>query len=280
VIHLKSIALVTRYWKPLEDWIGHITRVLEDSVEDGDIVVISDKAISTATGSIFNERGTVPSFTAKVLAKYWMRYIWTYFLAPLCHLSEMTIQHIREYPIVEGSVHKQVVLQYAGFLQALLHSSEGGIDSSNLPYSYVSIPLKKTNQIAEDVHQQIISKLDKNVIVMIADTDKTYSWRNFHFTPRPGTIEEIHSVGGILSYLIGRVLRLRKRATPLAIAGSKISVEEALNIADLADQSRGLGAGKTVWDMAETFKVSLNGVSWEMLEGIKHMPVTIVRRRC
>ena len=277
--YLKSIALATRYWKPLEDWISHITRVLEDSLEDGDIVVISDKAISTANGHIFNERGTVPSFTAKVLAKYWMRYIWAYFLAPLCCLSKRTIQHIREYPIAEGSVHKQVVLQYAGFLHALLHSSEGGIDSSNLPYSYVSIPLKKTHQIAKEIHQHIISKLDKNVIVMIADTDKTYSWRNFHFTPRPGTIEEIHSLGGILSYLIGRILRLRKRATPLAIAGSKISVEEALNIADLADQSRGLGAGKTVWDMAQTFKVSLTGVSWEMLEGIKHMPVTIVRRR-
>ncbi len=61
------------------------------------------------------------------------------------------------------------------------------------------------------------------------------------------------------------------------MAGSRIGVEQALSIADMADQSMGFGAGKTVWDMAKTFNTSLNGVSWEMLERTQHVPVVIVR---
>jgi F420-0:gamma-glutamyl ligase-like protein len=56
-----------------------------------------------------------------------------------------------------------------------------------------------------------------------------------------------------------------------------LNVEEALNIAELANRSRGFGAGRTVWDMAERFKVDLTDVSWEMLERVKHKPVVIVR---
>jgi F420-0:gamma-glutamyl ligase-like protein len=43
--------------------------------------------------------------------------------------------------------------------------------------------------------------------------------------------------------------------------------------------SRGFGAGRTVWDMAETFKVDLADVSWEMLETVKHKPIVIVRAK-
>jgi len=113
--------------------------------------------------------------------------------------------------------------------------------------------------------------------VIIVDTDKTYSFRNFHFTPRPKPIKGIFSLGGFLSYIVGRMLKLKKRATPLAIAGSKITVEQALEIAEAANRVRGFGAGKTVWDMAEKFNVKLTDVSWEMLETVKHKPIVIVR---
>jgi F420-0:gamma-glutamyl ligase-like protein len=112
---------------------------------------------------------------------------------------------------------------------------------------------------------------------MVVDTDKTSSFRNFHFTPRPKPIRGIHSCGGFVAYVIGRFFRLKRRATPLALAGRSLTVEEALNIAELANRSRGFGAGRTVWDMAERFKVDLTDVSWEMLERVKHKPVVIVR---
>lgn len=185
---------------------------------------------------------------------------------------------LREYPPIEGTLHKQVVLNYAGFWQALLHWSEGGIDGSNLPYSYVSLPLENSQQIAENIRIKIKRELHKDVAVMILDTDKTYSFRNFHFTPRPKPIEGIHACNGFAAYLAGRFLKLRHRATPLALAGSTIDADEALGIADLANRARGFGAGRNVWDMAEAFHVSLTEVSWGMLDKVQHKPIVVVRR--
>ena len=53
---------------------------------------------------------------------------------------------LRNYPLESGSRHKQLALEQAGVLQALMFGSEGGIDGSNLPYAYVSLPLKTPMQ--------------------------------------------------------------------------------------------------------------------------------------
>jgi len=121
-------------------------------------------------------------------------------------------------------------------------------------------------------------ELSKDVTVIIADTDKTYSWRNFHFSPRSKPMKGIHSMGGLAAYVAGRVLRLKRRATPLAVAGAKIHVEEALTISEFANRARGFGSGRTVWDMAKNFQVPLTSVSWEMLAEVEHKPIVITRR--
>jgi F420-0:gamma-glutamyl ligase-like protein len=278
VTRYKLLAVNTRYWKPDEDYIVDIVAALTGRVHEGDIVVVSEKAVSTATSNIIDESFVKPSFMARFLAKCWMRYVWTYILGPLCHLRKRTICHFRNYPVKEGSAHKQVALQHCSFLQALMHSSEGGIDGSNLPYSYVSLPLSNAHEIAEKICNSIKAELGKNVTVIIADTDKTYSWKNLHFTPRPKPIKGILSVGGFIAYVVGRSFKFKRRATPLAVAGAKITVEEALRIAELANRARRFGAGRTIWDMAETFQVSLTGVSWKMLKETKHKPIVIVRR--
>lgn len=72
---------------------------------------------------------------------------------------------------------------------------------------------------------------------------------------------------------------LRRRATPVAVAGCAVPVDELLNVADVANRVRGFGAGRTVWDMAARFGVGLSDVSWEMLETVKHKPIVIVRSR-
>jgi len=117
------------------------------------------------------------------------------------------------------------------------------------------------------------------VVVIVVDTDKTYSFRNFHFTPRPNPVKGIHSGGGFLAYVIGRSLQFTRRATPLAVAGSSISTEETLHVAELANRARGFGAGRTVWEMAEHFDVELENVTWEMLETVRHKPIVIVRKK-
>jgi len=273
----KAVAVESRYWKPGDDYIRQLIEAIENIVEDGDFVTVSEKAVSTALGNLIDEKNVEPSRLARFIAKYWMRIVWPYILGPVCHLRQKTIKFLTSYPTEEGSLHKQVALMHNGFLQALMHGSEGAIDGSNLPYSYVSLPLENAQKIAQELRERIEIDLGKNVTVAIVDTDKTYSLKGFHFTPRPKPLKGIHSLGGFLAYVAGRSLKLKKRATPLAVAGSRITTEEALEIAKIANRTRGTGAGRTVWDMAKTFNVNLTGVTWKMLDSVKHRPIVIIR---
>ncbi|MGB9854186.1 MAG: coenzyme F420-0:L-glutamate ligase [Candidatus Bathyarchaeales archaeon] len=275
----KACAITTRYWRPGEEYLKEIIASLKGKILDGDFVVISEKAISTALNNIVDESVVKPSLSAKIIAKLWMPIIWGYILGPVCHMRNELIQRLRQYPFEMGSRHKQVALHHANLLQALMFGSEGGIDGSNLPHSYVSLPLKNADLIAEKIRRQIFLHLGRKVSVVIVDTDKTFSFRNLHFTPRPKPVKGIYSFGGFLTYVVGRMFKLKRRATPLAVAGCRISAEEALTIAEFANRVRGFGAGRTVWDMAETFKVNLADVSWEMLETVKHKPIVIVRAK-
>ncbi|MEM2104593.1 MAG: coenzyme F420-0:L-glutamate ligase [Candidatus Bathyarchaeia archaeon] len=275
---LKAHAIITKYWMPGENYTKEIIKSVEGKISDGDFIVISEKAIATALGNIVDEGNIQPSLTAKIIAKYWMPLVWGYILGPICRLRRKLLQQLRKYPQNMGSRHKQLAVKYAGLMQALMFGSEGGIDGSNMPYSYVCLPLKDAQALAEDIRRQILATLRKKVYVMIVDTDKTYSLKNFHFTPRPKPIKGIHGSGGFLAYVIGRMLKLKRRATPTALAGCILPAEEALRIAEFANRVRGCGAGRTVWDMAERFKVDLDKVSWEMLKTVKHKPIVIVTK--
>ncbi len=185
---LKVLAIPTEYWRPGEDYLKEIVKAVRGKVVDDDFVVVSEKAISAALNNIVDESKVKPGLGAKFIASFWMRTCWGYFLGPLCHLRQKLLLQLRNYPLEMGSRHKQVALQHAGFLQALMFGSEGGIDGSNLPYSYVSLPLNRADEVAEKIRLQIWAASGKRVFVMIADTDKTYSFRNFHFTPRPNPV--------------------------------------------------------------------------------------------
>ncbi|MCK4884622.1 coenzyme F420-0:L-glutamate ligase, partial [Candidatus Bathyarchaeota archaeon] len=259
------------------DYIKDIIEAIENIVEDEDFVTVSEKAVSSSLGNLVDEKNVEPSRLARFIAKYWMRIVWPYILGPLCRLRQKTTEFLRSYPVEEGSLHKQVALMHNGFLQALMHGSEGAIDGSNLPQSYVCLPLENAQEIAHELRERIETELGKRVTVAIVDTDKTYSSKGFHFTPRPKPIKGIHSLGGVIAYVAGRSLKLKKRATPLAISGPQITTEEALEIARIANRTRGTGAGRTVWDMAKTFNVNLTDVTWKMLDSVKHRPIVIIR---
>lgn len=275
----KVRTIITNYWKPRENYLEKIVMSVDGKIVDGDFVVVSEKAVSTASNKIIDESTITPRLIARFIAKFWMRIVWGCFLGSACHFQARLLQRLREYPLEMGSSHKQVALQYASLLQALMFGSEGGIDGSNLPFSYVSLPLNNAEEAAQKICKEIWQRLRKKVCVIIVDTDKTYSLRNFHFTPRPKPIQGIYSFGGFITYVIGRMFKLKKRATPIAVAGCNTSAEIALEIAEVANRVRGYGAGRTVWDMAEKFKVKLSEVNWEMLETVKHKPIVIVRSR-
>jgi F420-0:gamma-glutamyl ligase-like protein len=274
-----ALAVSTKYWKPHSNYTDKILSNIKGKVEDGDFVVVSEKAISTALGNMVDEGTIKPSLAARVLARFWMRLIWGYPLGILCGFGQRLLKRLRNYPLESGSRHKQVALQYAGFWQALMFGSEGGIDGSNLAYSYVSLPLSNADKLGQGLQKQIRHRLQKNVCVIIADTDKTYKFRNFFFTPRPNPLKGIHALGSV-SYLLGRFLKFKKSSTPLSVAGFNLSASEALKITNIADKARGPGSGATVWDMAARFKVDINNVSWVMLETIGHKPIVIVRKQC
>jgi len=274
----RALALASTFWRPGEDFLGRILEGVRGRVRNGDIIVVSEKALSTALGNIVDEGRVRPGLSARLIAKYWMRWVWGYLLGPLCRLRRETLQRIREYPTVEGASHKQVVLRYAGALHALSCLSEGGIDVSNLPYAYACLPLRRevALKVVEAIRSRIEAELGRRVAVMIVDSDKTYSILNFHFTSRPTHVPGIHCLW-LLAYLIGRAFRLRMRSTPVAVSGLRMGLEDILNVATLADRVRGFGAGRTVWEMAERFGVRVDEVTWEMLEGVTHRPIVLVR---
>ena len=273
-----ALPVATEYWKPGENYLNGIIDAVEKRVADGDFVVVSEKALSIALGNIVDESSVSPSVNAKLISRFWMRIGWGYFLGVLCSLGPRLRSRLREYPFEAGSRHKQLALQQAGLLQALMWGSEGGIDGSNLPFSYVSLPLSKPCATAEKIRRYIWSRLKKKVFVLIVDTDKTYAFRNFYFTPHPKPLCGIHSVGGVVSYVMGRLLKFRKRPTPLAVVGGSLQAKEALKIANIADRARGPGSGATVWDMVARFNMPATRISWDLLSKVKHKPIVIVRR--
>jgi F420-0:gamma-glutamyl ligase-like protein len=268
----------TEYWKPGDDFIKIIIKSLNGHVKDNDIIVLSEKAISIALGKVVDESKTNPGLIAKIIVLFWIRKVWGYLLGPLCRLSKKNIERLRNYPIREGLFHKQATLNYAGFFQSLKHWSEGGIDVSNVPAFFACLPLENPKKIAEKVFKELKRFFNKHLSVVIVDSDKTFSFHNLHLTSRKTQVKGIINLG-LIAYLIGRMFKLRPRSTPLASFGIGYEdAEELLQIAAVANKARGSGAGRTVWDIADRFGVSLTAITMEMLEKVEHFPIVIVRK--
>jgi F420-0:gamma-glutamyl ligase-like protein len=275
-LKITAIKVKTRYWPPGTDYIHEIVEAVKEVIQDGDIVTISEKAISTAMGNLINESMTRPGKLAKPLASFWMRRLWGGPLGKLAKLREHTKVRLKNYPYNEGAAHKQVALEHVGLLQALRHYSEGGIDASNLPYSYVCLPLEDPKRIA-DLIQSALEVFGKHLSTILVDGDATYSKRNLHIAPRKVPIPGIIHKGGFLTFLLGRKLNFTERSTPLAVSGTVRNPDFLLTLANVSHRVRGHGAGRTVWDMARSLGVGLTDVTWKMLKLVDHYPIAILR---
>jgi F420-0:gamma-glutamyl ligase-like protein len=257
----------------MEDLLVHVSKI----IHEGDFLVVSEKALSVATGHVIDEAPIKPRFLAKLIAVGWMRVVWGRVLGRLCHLSPTNISRLRNYPILEGAAHKQLAIDETGFIQALRHGSEGGIDASNLPFSLVALPLDDPKREATRIQERLYVETGKKTTVLVVDSDKTYSLSGFHMSVRRTTVSGVRCFG-LFAYVFGRLLKLTPRSTPLAVVGENLGTNEALQISAVANKVRGSGAGRTVWDMGETFRVDPHRVTWEMLQNVKHTPIVIVRR--
>ena len=275
---LKVKRIRTRYWMPGEDYAKNIAESIKSQVDEEDFVVVSEKAISTANGNIIDEGKVKPGIIAKLLARIWMRFVWGRFLGLLCNLHPDAIEHLKKYPLIEGASHKQLAIRTSTILQSLKHGSEGGIDLSNLPYAYACLPLKDPDRIAEKIRLEILKTTSKPTTVIISDTDSTFTYRNIHFTAHPNPIQGIFSFGGFLTFVIGRFFKLKQRATPNAVNGNELQIEDSLRLAELGHRVRGSGAGRTIWDVAKRFDVGLSEVNWDMMNDVPHYPVVLIRQ--
>lgn len=274
---LKGKAIKTKYWLPGEDIYRYLLYIADRIAKDGDIIVLSEKALAVAQKRLIDESRIKPSLFSIIMTFILMRIFWAYILGPLCRFKLKTINFLRKYPIKEGAAHKQICIKIAGPLQALKHYSEGGIDLTNVPYSYACLPLKNPTKLAKEIWKKIYEKTGKKIGILIVDSDKTYSMGRLHITSRPHAVKGVKPFLGVIALIIGRSLRWKIRATPIATVGIKLNVNEILRIADLADKIRGSGAGATAWEIAERFHVKPNEVTWKMLLSIKHKPIVIVR---
>jgi len=273
---IMSRAIRTRYWRPGDDYRRIVLDSIAGDLQNGDIVAVSEKALAVAQGRLVDESKARPGVVARILTIFWMRVAWGLLLGKLCHMKKANIARLKAYPLCEGAKHKQVSLEQVGFLQALRPFSEGGIDTTNLPYSLASLPLESPRRLADEIRRIIATQLGKMVAVVIVDSDKTYSCCGVHFASRRTDINGIVELG-FTAYMIGRAFGWKARSTPLGWAGSEVSPGFALRVAGLANKARGHGAGRTAWEMAARFNVGLTEVDWHMLEQVEHKPIVILR---
>ena len=274
---IKTLTLRCRYWRPGTDYASRIAERVKKHINDGDIVAVSEKAISTAKGNIIDESTIKPGAVAGFLSTFWTRRLWGGPLGRAAGFKDQTILNLRAYPREEGAAHKQLALYKTGLFQSLRHYSEGGIDASNLPYSYVSLPLENPTETADTIRNRILDGTGANVTVLIVDGDTTYSWRNLHLSPRKVDSPGLIHFGGVTTFLIGRIFGFKPRQTPIAVSGASINPDQVLWYAKLCHRLSGGGAGRTAWSMSQNMETSLTGVTWEMLESVDHFPVTIIR---
>jgi len=197
-------------------------------------------------------------------------------LGTILGLRKQTIENLRQYPIQEGSAHKQLALRSTGLLQALRHYSEGGIDASNLPYSYVCLPINRSEVVATKIRESILLETKMKTTVIIVDGDVTFSWRNLHLAPRRVQTPGLIHIGGVFTFIIGKLFKLKSRQTPIAISGEELNPDRALWFAKLHHNLCGKGLGRTVWSMSKHMKTSFTGVTWGMLDSAEHHPITLV----
>ena len=267
------IPIETGYIKPK----GSLNPIIEPATKlmnDGDYLVIAETPISVSQGRLVDEAKYKPSLKAKFLAVIWSKYIWGYILGPLLKIKKRTIKNLRKLP-KETSAHKEVVLQLYGWKHALKPASEAGIDLSNAPGTSVSLLPENPEEVAKSLK----NKINKDITVMIIDTDATYMKNGHYFTGLPIAIDGIEANKGVIGYVKGQLSK-NMGSTPLGCS-RKISVEEGLKMANIAEEyQKSLDtAMPTIHSVKSVLNVDGGVVTVEDLDSITHTPAVILRKK-
>lgn len=271
------IPIETNYIKPnesLDTIIDPATAILNNN----DYLVIAETPIAISQGRLVDEMKFEPSIKAKFLSLVWSKYIWGYLLGPILNIKKRTIKNLRRLP-KESERHKELVLQLYGWKHALKPASEAGIDLSNAPGTSVSLLPENPEKVAKEIATEIKDKTDKDVTVLIIDTDATYKRGNKYFTGLPIAIEPINADNGVFAYILGQ-LSENVGSTPIG-SSCKIDIEEALEIANVAEdyQKTHTINMETIYTARDVFKTNETTVTFESLDSITHTPGVILRKK-
>ena len=267
------IPIETGYIKPNEN-LNSIITPAKELMKDNDYLVIADTPISVSQGRLIDESEYTPSLKAKFLTTVWSKYLWGYVLGPLLGIKKRTIKNLRKLP-EQTKAHKEVVLQLYGLKHALKPASEAGIDLSNAPGSYVSLLPENPEKVAREIKDEI----NKDVCVMIIDTDATYMKNGKYFTGLPIAIDGIDCDNGFYGYFKGQ-LSENMGSTPLGCS-ENMDVETALKIANIAeDYQKSLSTEmKTIHSVKNVLGSEIDSVTVEDLDSITHTPAVIIRKK-
>ncbi|ENN95771.1 hypothetical protein J422_06035 [Methanocaldococcus villosus KIN24-T80] len=279
---MRAYPIRTRYIKRGENFIPIVLEAIRKSnirLEDGDVIILSEKMVSTAEGNFIDEEQFKPSILA-YLCYYWSKYIWGYLLGKI-FLKEEKIKSLRKMPKRESLKHKQMIIETLGLRYALKPYAEGGVDLTNVPLTYANPLPKEPKKWAEMLYHEIKREFNVNVLVMIADTDATYKVLNFYVTALPYAIDGIISGLGFFGFLLGKIAEKLKiggfiGGTPLAIAGEmRYGIKELARMAYIADRVQ--NNIKNVNELLERYNTYV--ITEDILEKMEHTPIVIIKVR-
>ncbi len=269
-----------KYWYPGTDVVREILNTYRHRIRPGDIIVLSDKALSVAYGSIYDEKVLHPDPFSKFMTYLISRILW----GKLMHYMfiEDTLNILVNTPLDILTSHKKLTLKVGGLKHFLKPLSEAGVDTTNLPYTYVSLPLKNINKIVNELHYELEKKLSMPINILVVDSDKSFKPRginNIALATRPTKVKGLIDLGA-LAYVIGRKFRkfFIEYPTPVAFKGVWLGLKTILKVAKIADNMRGHGLGRNIIEMLKNLgKERFDEITWNDLRKVKHYPVVIVR---
>ncbi len=264
-----------------------VRELLHGIIHDGDYLVISEKAISTALGNLFDEDLIPVSSLDKVITLLYQRVFCGLFLVKILKLRREFVELLLHYPITDGSKHKKFVLISYGVRHFLKPIGEAGVDATNVPYKLVSLPLSPdtATRVAKLISGTILSELGVRVKVLIVDSDRLYVHKcnpRIILATRSTCIPWAKNLG-FFGYFLGRFFRYVFSEYP-TIVGSSVpvtleNVAELLEVARIAERVRGFGLGRTVLDVSRRVGKEFHEVTWSDLLRFRHCPIVVIRKK-
>lgn len=275
-MNYETISIITDYININEGYEKLLKQVCKHCIDD-DYIIISETPISTAEGNIADESKYKPSLLSVFLSDIWSKLLFGYILSPLLKDKKRTINNLRRMP-VEARNHKEFILKEYGLKYALQPTSEAGVDLSNMEKQYASPLPENPEKSANNIKYLIKKHCNKDVNVLIIDTDATYQIFNYKYTLIPKSINQVHNSLGIFGYILKN---FSKYLGPTILATTSNEDFEHLNkIANICEKQQLKNSDTffdTVYSMQEEYNTSYKNITNEMLNENKHIPAVIFR---